>query len=41
MLFSLRLIAAVRLAPAPSSEEAGRLNVSYKGAPRAALTVEL
>lgn len=35
LFFSLRLIATVRLASAPSSEEAGSLNVSYKGSPSA------
>lgn len=41
LFFSLRLIATVRLTPAASSEEAGRLNASYKGPPSATLTVEL
>lgn len=39
--FSLTLIASVRGAPAPSSEEAGRLKAAYKGVPNAAVMGEL
>lgn len=40
LFFSLTLIASVRPAPAPSSEEAGRLKAAYKGVPSATVMGE-